>query len=337
MSSPSRAELSILFTSAGRRVELLRAFRRAYTELRLAGNIVAVDINPLAPALQIADRVYLVPRISDSAYVPTLTEICRRESVRLIFPLIDPDIQVLTAHREAFEAVDCTPVVVSPPAASVAADKWETLRLFRSVGIATPRSWLPETLVMSELEFPLFLKPRFGSAGQHTYRVDDRAQLDFLLPRIPDAMVQELLPGPEVTSDVVCDLGGRLLGVVNRRRLEVRSGEVSKGVTIFDPTICEACSAIARGLPAVGPINVQCMMKDGVPHFTEINARFGGGAPLSIAAGADFPKWLLESALGLVPSALPMGSYTEGLFLTRFDESFFVTSEEYDQLAGRRL
>jgi len=31
-----------------------------------------------------------------------------------------------------------------------------------------------------------------------------------------------------------------------------------------------ACAAIAEALRAIGPIRVQCMMKDGVPHFTEI-------------------------------------------------------------------
>jgi carbamoyl-phosphate synthase large subunit len=48
--------LNVLFTSAGRRVELLRAFRRAYATLGLDGRVVAVDVDPLAPALSAADR-----------------------------------------------------------------------------------------------------------------------------------------------------------------------------------------------------------------------------------------------------------------------------------------
>jgi carbamoyl-phosphate synthase large subunit len=73
------ASVNVLFTSAGRRVELLRAFKRAYADLGLSGNIVAVDIDPLASALQEADRSYIVPRISDPAYIPTLIGICRQE------------------------------------------------------------------------------------------------------------------------------------------------------------------------------------------------------------------------------------------------------------------
>ena len=95
--------MNVLFTSAGRRVELLRAFKRAYADLGLSGHIVAVDIDPLAPALQEADCPYIVPRLSDPAYIPALVEICSRQQVHLVFPLIDPDIPVLAHHcRELF-------------------------------------------------------------------------------------------------------------------------------------------------------------------------------------------------------------------------------------------
>jgi carbamoyl-phosphate synthase large subunit len=78
-------------------------------------------------------------------------------------------------------------------------------------------------------------------------------------------------------------------------------------------------------------------MKDGVPHFTEINARLGGGVPLSIAAGVDFPHWLLARAAGLPVEIPPLGSYRTGLYLTRFDDSFFLTESEREQMASHRL
>ena len=87
--------LNLLFTSVGRRVELLRAFHRAYRDLGREGYIVATDIDPLAPALQEADRPYIVPRLRDPAYMPALVEICRRESIGLVFPLIDPELSNL--------------------------------------------------------------------------------------------------------------------------------------------------------------------------------------------------------------------------------------------------
>lgn len=327
--------VSVLFTSVGRRVELVRSFRRAYESLGLAGHVVGLDIDPLAPALQVVDRPYLVPRLRSRDFVPTLVEICEREAVGLVLPLIDPDIGVLACHREQIEATGARVGTVAVPAVEITDDKWLTTQFFRSLGLATPATWLPQTLDPATAHYPLFLKPRRGSAAKDTHRVDCARELAFFLDYVPDPLIQELLPGPEITSDVVCDADGTLLGIVSRRRIEVRTGEVAKGVTVRDPRILEACARIARALPATGPITVQCMMRDDVPHFTEINARLGGGIPLGIAAGVDAPRLLLARMAGLPLAIPPLGEYRTGLYMTRFDDSFLLTESDRAQLVSQ--
>jgi carbamoyl-phosphate synthase large subunit len=330
-------DINLLFTSAGRRVELLRAFRRAYQSLGLGGNIIAVDIDPLAPALQVADRAYIVPRLDSPDFIPTLAEIIRREQVDLIFPLIDPDIPLLAAYRPVLEAIGARLAVVSQEAAAVAADKWLTAHFFQNLGLATPRSWQAGKLDPAAAEFPLFIKPRRGSAAQHTFKVKDARELTFFSDYVCNPIIQEYLPGPEITNDVICDLKGEVLAVVSRRRIEVRWGEVAKGVTIYNAGITAACVKIAQALPAVGPITVQCLMQNGLPHFTEINARLGGGVPLGIVAGADGPRLLLAREAGLPVDIPPLGSYQLGLYLTRFDESFFLTEPDYEHINVRSV
>ena len=329
--------VNVLFTSVGRRVELLRAFRQAFTTLGLSGRIVALDIDPLAPALRLADTISLVPRLTSPDYIPTLVEICRREAIDLVFPLIDPDIAVLAAHREQLEATGARLAVVSQQACAVTADKWLTTQFFQGLGLPTPASWLPEGLDLAAATFPLFIKPRDGSAAKNTFRVNNRAQLEFFLEYVPNPIVQEYLPGPEITNDVVCDLDGTTLGVVSRQRIEVRSGEVAKGVTIHNSCIIDACVRIARALPATGPVTVQCMMRDGMPHFTEINARLGGGVPLGIAAGVDAPLLLLARAAGLPVQPPQLGTYQTGLYMTRFDDSFVLTEGDRAEVARYRV
>ena len=330
-------EVNILFTSVGRRVELLRAFRRAYEALGLNGRIVAVDIDPLAPALQEADRPYIVPLLTSPDYIPRLIEICRREQVTLVFPLIDPDIAMLAANRSTIEATGARVAVVSTEAAATSGDKWLTTQFFRSIGLSTPRSWLPSQIEPSKVPYPLFIKPRKGSAAKSTFKVNNAGELTFFLDYVPDPIIQEYMPGPEITNDVICDLDGEVLAVVSRKRIEVRWGEVAKGVTVYDPVVAEGCVKIAKALPAAGPITVQCMIKDGVPYFTEINARLGGGVPLGIAAGADYPKWLLARAAGIPVGIPPIGSYRIGLYMTRFDNCFFLTEAEHEQMASHRF
>jgi len=330
-------QINLLFTSVGRRVELLRAFKNTYQALELEGHIVGLDIDPLAPALNAVDHPYIVPRLSHSDYLKTLIQICRREKTDLIFPLIDPDIPFLAKHQERLTDTGAKVVVVPEEAATIAADKWQTGRFFQNLNLATPKSWLPEQLHSIDIDYPLFTKPRNGSASNHAYKVKNAKELNFFLDYVPDPIIQEYLAGPEITNDVVCDCSGEIIAVVSRRRIEVRWGEVAKGVTVYDPEVAEACIKIVQALHANGPITVQCIMNDGVPYFTEINARVGGGAPLGIAAGADWPKWLLARFAGIPIDIPPLGSYQKGLYLSRFDDSFFFTEAHVEKMASRHL
>jgi carbamoyl-phosphate synthase large subunit len=318
-------------------VELLRAFRQAYLDLELKGHVVAVDRDPLAPALQIADRAYLVPPLNDSAYLPELSEIIQRENIHRVFPLIDPDVPVLARGRQQLEGRGVRVVVVSPEGAEIARDKLRTFQFFREHGVPTPKTWLPGETSWADVRYPVFLKARYGSAGKDAFRAHDREEAEFFSKYIPDPIVQECLSGPEVTNDISCDLDGEVWAVVSRKRIEVRWGEVAKGQTIRDRRILEHCLTVAREIDARGPITIQCMLQGGEPSFTEINARFGGGLPLGIAAGVPSPRWYLAEAAGLPVRPPPLGEYRQGLYLTRFDESFFIDEDHYWELSGHRL
>ena len=128
----------------------------------------------------------------------------------------------------------------------IAEDKWKTVGFFRSLGLAAPRSWLPEELGDAEVRFPLFVKPRCGSASEKTFKVETPEQLAFFCRYVPSAIVQEYLTGPEITCDVVCDLEGEVLAVVQRERIKVRGGEVSIGKTVFYPELAADCVRIAK-------------------------------------------------------------------------------------------
>jgi len=55
--------------------------------------------------------------------------------------------------------------------------------------------------------------------------------------------------------------------------------------------------------------------------FIEINPRFGGGVPLSIEAGADFPKWILQETTG---RALRTRRLAYGLTMLRYDAEVWL-------------
>lgn len=329
--------MSVLLTSAGRRVELTRAFKAAVADTGLGGGVVATDVNPLAPALHFADRHYIVPPTADPAYASTIVDICRKEQPLLVFPMIDPDIPLLAEHRGDLEATGARVMVASEDAVDIGGDKWKTFELFQRLGVPTVPTRLAANTDPGAIDYPVFVKPRFGSASENTFVAHDRRELEFFLDYVPEAIVQPKLTGYEVTSDVFCDFDGGVLAVVQRKRLATRSGEVAKGVTVHEPEIERHCVAVADALRAPGPLNIQCFVDEGKPVFTEINCRFGGGSPLAIEAGVPFARWFLSLAAGGSIDVPPLGTYRRGVYLTRFDRSIFLTEEEYDRAARRRI
>ena len=94
--------MNILFCSAGRRVELLKDFRKSMDE---DDRIIAADLSNLAPALYVADKHYLVSRIDDPNYLDAILDICRKEKINAVTTLIDPEIELLAKNRARFEEI----------------------------------------------------------------------------------------------------------------------------------------------------------------------------------------------------------------------------------------
>jgi carbamoyl-phosphate synthase large subunit len=307
---------AVLFTCAGQRVDILDAFHRA------GATTVAADVNPLAPALYRADRYALVPRIDDDGYLPALRALVDEHDVQLIAPLTDLDQVVLAESREELGAL-----VLLPDAETVErlGDKYLAHLLFEERGIASPPTWLPNT-VPDDASFPLLVKARHGFGSRHIYRADDRAQLGFFLGYTPvDSIVQACLAGEEFSIDVFCDLEGRCLNAIPRTMIESKGGESIKGMTIRDEQLIELARDVAEKLRLVGPANIQCFREgDGTHFLTDINARFGGGFPLPLAAGGRYPELALALARGERPEPR-LGDFREGIVMTRFFSDLSLT------------
>ena len=147
-------------------------------------------------------------------------------------------------------------------------------------------------------------------------------QLDFFLNYVKEPMVQEFITGTEYSVDVFCDFDSRPITIVPRIRLAVRGGEIAKGVIVKDRDIINDVTRLLEKLKPSGHITVQCMKTDKGVQYIEINPRFGGGAPMSIDAGADSCANLYRLLSG---EALDYNEdYTDGLTFVRFDSSIML-------------
>ena len=319
MSSP---QVKFLLTSVGRRVELVRHFldSEAFKSGRL--DILGTEIDATSPAaIALGDRVRIVPRFTSPDFVSTIESICAEEGVTAVLPLIDPDVDILSGAAAASAWKGAPFASVRQDVAHVASDKWATYLWLKERGIPTPDSWLPGE-VPGEVAFPLFVKPRRGSGGVDTYKASNAKELAFFTAYVEDAIVQSFLEGPEVTVDVIVGASGEVLSVVQRQRILVRGGEVTRGVTISDPVVTGIVRELIGHLAPTGPVTVQGMYHDGEFRVTECNARMGGGLPLAVAAGVPVADLLAKSWAGEKVEAID--NYQIGVVMARFDDSFFI-------------
>lgn len=319
--------VNILVSSAGRRVGLMNCFRESLSELGVSGRVIAVDATSYSAAAQLADDFYLVPRCTDPNFIPEVQQICEQEEVHLVVPTIDTELPAYAAAGECFRKQGTRIVISSPETVGICYNKILTHEWLAANGFPVPRQAAPEVVLddSHNWNLPLIIKPVDGSGSLGVRIVTSFAQLASLVPKSNGVIVQECIEGAEHTVNVFVNRHGRCLCAVPHFRMEVRGGEVSKGVTVKNAQMMELASAIVQTMPeAYGALNVQCFSTPiGEFKVIEINARFGGGYPLAHRAGAPITRWLIEEVLGREPRDV-FDSWEDGLTMLRYDEAAFV-------------
>ncbi len=311
--------MKLLFTSVGRRVELMQAFRSAAETLGVELTIYGADITDSAPALFFCDKTVIVPRIKSEEYLPTLLDICKTEQIDAPIPTIDTDLLLLAQNREKFAAVGTRAVISAPDKIALCRDKRLTADYFHSVGLDSPDP--VDDVSRYTGGFPAFIKPKDGSSSVFAYKVNDAQELASYAAQVPDYIIQPFIEGCEYTVDVFCDFEGDPVYITPRIRLQTRAGEVLKTEIVQDEQIIAEVQQLLRDYKPCGAITVQLIRQKqtGRDYYIEINPRFGGGAPLSMMAGADSAEALLRLLQGETLSFQDAAA-EHGAVYSRFDQ-----------------
>lgn len=313
-------KIKILFTSVGRRVELMQAFRSAADRLGVSLEIWGADIAENAPALLYCDRTVKVCRIRNKEYIPSLLSLCEREGIDALVPTIDTDLLILSQNKSEFSKIGTTVFVASEDKVAVCRDKRYTADYFNSVGLKSPHP--VDDYTKYNGGFPAFIKPKDGSSSIGAHKAENESELVAYSKQVDDYIVQPFISGTEYTVDVFCDVDGKPIYITPRIREAVRAGEVLKTKIVNDEQIIDEIKALVIDFKPVGAITVQLIRdaNSGIDYYIEINPRFGGGAPLSIKAGADSAEALIRLLMGEKLEYMH-GASADGAEFSRYDQS----------------
>jgi carbamoyl-phosphate synthase large subunit len=329
MKKDSSNQMKVLFTCIGRRVSLLRAFQQAARQLDLDVAFLGTDCQFASPALQLCDHKYVVHPTSHRHYLRDIREIVETQGVNLLIPTVDLDLKALARQRNRLADAGCQVLISNPRVIEICQDKRLTYDFLKKHAIDTPITVPIEDQLKSQiLSYPCYVKPWDGYASKFNTLAQTSQELQVLSQKVPHAICQAFVTGDEFTCDVYVGMTGQVQCVVPRQRLEVRSGEVSKARIVMASDVMDRAEQVVQCLKAgPGVITVQLIKTpDSQLKVIEINPRFGGGVPLAIKAGANFPKWILQEITGQVP-VINNSKIKDDLVMLRYDHEVWASAE----------
>ncbi len=278
----------------------------------LGGKVYAANSNPYAAAFGSAAAGFVVPGLHDPLYIDTLIQICHEYEIEAIIPLFDLELPVLAEARERMASEGIRAIVSSPNVVKTCYDKWQTKSFLDDHRFLTPQAFASmdpvlEALAAKTIEFPLVLKPRWGTGSIGVMEVEDEKDLQQLYGKVVRAietsylsaesseepkravLITEKLGGYEYGLDVVNDLHGNYITTFPKKKIAMRSGETDIAMTVDHPDLMQLGHEIAEKLGHIANLDVDVVVTQKGMYVLDMNPRFGGGYPFSHLAGANLP------------------------------------------------
>jgi carbamoyl-phosphate synthase large subunit len=314
--------INILILSCGTRNKIIQYFKK---ELNGNGKVIATDCSELAPALYEADLHYIVPRIDNPKYLDRILQICRENSINAVLTLIDPEISLLTQYRDNFIDIGAIPLVSSYDVVERSYDKFDFYLWLIEHGYKAAKTYIDKELFYCDIEtekinYPVFLKPRRGSASLNINKAFDQEDVEFLIKRHSDLIIQEYMQGTEIGADVYIDLNSHeVVSIFTKEKILMRAGETDKSVSFKDERLFTLIKQFVKEVGYVGAIDIDIFKVGEDYYISEVNPRFGGGYLHAYECGVNFPRMILNN-LQKNKNMESIGDYQEGIYMMKFNE-----------------
>ncbi len=252
-------------------------------------------------------------------------DVVKAEAMKLgekpvVYAFSDATVLTLYAYREELSEYT-TLVFPEETSVEIAFDKSATYSLARVSGVPTITTYVPERKeevlhLAPTLSYPVVMKTRrsvtwkegkgvFGTASfvhRETELIQKFEEIKHTTGESP--IIQNLIFGEEYGVEMIAHKG-KACGVVTHHR--IRSLSPTGGAGVLKEIVDEGdlrnsletyAKTLVSKLKWSGPIMVEFKVDSDsrVPYLMEINGRFWGSLPLSVASGVDIPQLYYEYA-----------------------------------------
>ncbi len=282
---------NILIPGAGgfAAVNVIKSLRKSNV---FSFSLVTTDANPLSVGFHLADKGYVLPKISDKNFLEEAIALIKKEKIDIILPTSGFDIIVYSKHKKEIEKLGVTCFFSDYDVINLCNNKIKFYEATKLAGFKVPKY----TDDIKKIDFfPIFAKPIQGKGSRDTFLINSIKDLEYINEKYQDMIYSEYLPGIEYTIDVLSDLDGNAILAVPRERIETKEGISFKGKVVNNVAIEEEAKKLAQFLNIKGPCCIQ-MKEDinGKLRLVEVNPRMGGGTIMAKYAGVNIPELILK-------------------------------------------
>lgn len=286
--------------------------------------------------------LYPSPETSPRAFAERILDLAKEHAYSLILPVDDFSSGILSVDRDRFAPYTRIPIVPFDTFMK-ARDKGQTMRIAMQEGIPCPPTFFPDSQKIEEIakeaRFPVLVKANVSSGARGISLVEKKDDLEATYQRVRavygECHIQEFIPkgGSQYVADFFLDMQQELKAAIVYSKLRfypVNGGSSVLNRTVHEPEILRQGYKLLRAMNWYGFADLDFIIdpRDGMPKVMEVNPRLPTTLRISLAAGMDFPRMLVNLAMGEnIPTST---GYRLDVYLRHFpmDVLWFLKSPE---------
>lgn len=292
--------------------------------------IIGTDMLPSYEAAGsiFCDKFFQVPSFKDESFISKLIDISIEEGVKVIMSVVDMEAAKLAKYTALFEERGIELCLPDSQVIDICNDKYKTNRYLAERDVKIAKTYLEKEINdAGSLNYPLFIKPRFGVSSADCHKIINQEELSFFMGKVDEPIIQEFISGDQYVIDVLNDLSGKNIVAIPRHEISSKAGIGVKAVTVHDDALSEYGKKISELLGIKGVANIEVFKKDEEISLIEVNPRFSAGSILSVVAGVNLPAIIVDLFLGLDISSYNK-LWIDGVYMSRYWEEAFSHNGE---------
>jgi len=287
--------MRILLSNVGRRTYLVESILQLSEDI----DVFVTDTDQAVAGLWVSESLnrFITPRVSDSEqnYLHKLYEICAKQKIDLLIPLMDYEFPVISKNIEMFERIGCKVLISNHHLVNQTLNKELNFYFSKSLDIQVPNSYFDLNDVPSDRK--IIKKRILGSGSVGIEIFENKSYVKSFIPG--EEMIQEFINGQEYGIDIFNDFEGKYVHSCVKKKIAMRSGETDKAEVVYNPMFDKVAEDMSQRIKHVGNLDADFILDEqGRIYWIDFNLRFGGGYPFTMLAGFNYLSIIIKILTG---------------------------------------